>query len=403
MKKKVAIIGGGACALMLGCELDPEKFEVSIYESNSALGRKFLVAGDGGLNLTHSENENNFIERYTPKQFLKKVFSHFSNKHFIQWLNENGIETFVGSSGRIFPVKGMKPVEVLNILLEKIKRNSVSVYTKHEWKGFSKNNGLLFQNTKESIEVKSDIVIFSLGGASWPVTGSNGNWIKFFEGKTIQTLPFIASNCAFKVDWDKGLIPKIEGKALKNISVTCGTKTHLGEIVLTKFGIEGSGIYPLSPQIRKELQAQIACDIYIDLKPNVTIETLEEKITKILGEKGFTENLKTHLNFSQAQIQLLKVLISKEDFLDPKRLSHHIKQLQLKITGLAPIDDAISTVGGISLTEINENFELKKLKAHYCIGEMLDYDAPTGGYLLQSCFSMGHYLAHFLNENKTNY
>jgi uncharacterized flavoprotein (TIGR03862 family) len=398
LQKTISIIGGGASALMLASELDSKKFKITIYEKNNALGRKFLVAGDGGLNLTHSQSPSDFIRQYTPHSFLQKAFESFNNEDFIKWINNLGIKTFIGTSGRVFPTKEYKPIDVLNAIQSKIKNNSVLINVKHEWKGFSESNNLFFENNNELKEVKSDYTIFCLGGASWSVTGSKGDWIDHFSKKNIAILPFQPSNCAFKINWDKAFLKIIEGKILKNISITCNTKTHFGEVVLTKFGVEGSGIYPLSPQIREQLETNGIAEIYFDFKPSLSLEKIYEKINSIILKKQFTENLKESLNLSSLHIQLLKHFLSKEHFLNPEMLSQGIKKFPITITELAPIDEAISTVGGISLNEINQNYELKNLKNHFAVGEMLDYDAPTGGYLLQSCFSMGKYLADYLNH-----
>ena len=401
MKKKIAIVGGGSCALMLGCELNTQKFDVSIYENNAALGRKFLVAGAGGLNLTHSEKHIDFIKRYTPFSFLEKAFSHFSNNDLIKWINDVGVETFIGTSGRVFPKKGIKPAAVLNIILKKIKDNQVKVHIKHNWRGFSKNNNLLFEHNNTLFEIESDYVIFCLGGASWQITGSKGDWVNYFTEKNIEALPFKASNCAFKIDWPLQLINKIEGGILKNISITCKDKTHFGEIVITKFGIEGSGIYPLSPQITEQLTEKKSAEISIDFKPGFSIEKIIEKLSQERHKKNLTDILKTELNFSQPQVQLLKSGLNKESFLNVAKLAFAIKHFELKIIGSASIDEAISTTGGISLIETDEDFQLKKLPRHFVIGEMLDYDAPTGGYLLQSCFSMAKFVAYNLNNKIT--
>ena len=398
MKKTISIIGGGASALILGCELDPEKYTIGIYEKNTALARKFLVAGDGGLNLTHSEDEAKFILRYTPSEFLETSFKHFSNKDLVVWLNNLGIETFVGSSGRIFPKKDLKPIEVLNCLEEKIKNNHVTINFKHEWNGFLSNNELLFKTPAGNKQLQSDVVIFCLGGASWPVTGSKGDWITYFNAKGIKTIPFKASNCSFNINWPKEIIKSIEGKPLKNISITCANKVNAGEIVLTSFGIEGSGVYPLSPQIREELNKFGHAKIYIDLKPLLSSEDALKKITNSRSKLSYTENIVKQLNLNKTQIILLKSVMSKSDFLNPIKFVNNLKNLELLISSLGPIEDAISSVGGISLTEISEDFELKKIKNNFVIGEMLDYDAPTGGYLLQSCFSMGKHLADHLND-----
>lgn len=400
MKKTISIVGGGACALFLGCALDTDKYNVTIYERNGALGRKFLVAGDGGLNLTHSENLDAFAKRYTPERFLAQALNDFTNETYIKWINNIGVKTFVGSSGRVFPIKGVKPIEVLNAIINKLKDNSVKINYKHYWEGFSADNNLLFLHSEQSLKVKSDITVFCLGGASWPSTGSKGEWSSLFSAKNIVVNSFKASNCAFEIKWKKEFINKAQGKALKNISITCNNKTRLGEVVITKFGMEGSGIYPLSPEIRDGLSKNGKADVKIDLKPNLSFETIEKQLLKLHPKKNITDILKEDLNFSQAQLHLLKYHVSKEDFIDPRKLAFSIKSINLCVTGTAPLEDAISTVGGISLNEIHSNFSLKKILNVYAIGEMLDYDAPTGGYLLQSCFSMAQYLGAHLN-NKT--
>ncbi|MEO6301670.1 MAG: TIGR03862 family flavoprotein [Bacteroidia bacterium] len=398
MKKTISIIGGGASALILGCELNSEKYSVSIFEKNSALGRKFLVAGDGGLNLTHSEDEKDFILKYSPHQFLQKAFSHFSNKDLVKWINDLGVETFIGSSGRVFPEKGIKPIDVLNKIEEKIKKNKVVINYKHEWKGFSDNNELLFKTASGEKKIKSDLVIFCLGGASWPVTGSKGDWRSLFEIKNTKTIPFQASNCSFKVEWPKEIMKSIEGKPLKNISITCENKIHFGEVVLTSFGIEGSGIYPLSPEIRESIINSDNAKIVIDLKPQLSSEELLKRISNTKTKLSYTENITNQLNLNKTHLALIKSKMNKNDFLDPAKFVNNLKNFEIHISELGPIEDAISTVGGISLNEISEQFELKKIKNNFVIGEMLDYDAPTGGYLLQSCFSMGKFLADHLND-----
>jgi uncharacterized flavoprotein (TIGR03862 family) len=397
LKKKISIVGGGSCALILGCELDTQKYDVTIYEGNSALARKFLVAGDGGLNLTHSESEQKFILRYTPHEFLEKAFRNFTNKDFTKWINSIGIETYVGTSGRVFPKKGIKPATVLKAIIKKIEANNVSVLYQQEWKGFS-GDKLIFKNSGKTYEVKSDIVIFCLGGASWPVTGSKGDWLNYFSSKGISAKNFEASNCSFTISWPEDFIKKSEGKVLKNVSISCNGKTNLGEVVITKNGIEGSGIYPLSPQIRKQLSEKNKAEIYIDLKPQIAQEKLLQKLSSVGEKKNFSESLKTELNIDNTVLQLLKSHTTKEGFLNINSLTKCIKEFYLTITGTGLVEDAISTVGGISLEEITSHFELKKLPSHYVIGEMLDYDAPTGGYLLQSCFSMSKYLVDILKE-----
>ncbi|MDI1355431.1 MAG: NAD(P)-dependent oxidoreductase [bacterium] len=400
MKKNVHIVGGGACALMLACELDPQKFKVTLFEKNNQPGRKFLVAGEGGLNITHSEKAEVFIKRYSPYLFLEKAFLHFSNLDLVNWFSDLGVKTFVGSSGRVFPEKGMKPIEVLTTILAKIKKRGVSIRTSSVWEGFSDSNSLMISDKEGRYETDADVTVFCLGGASWPITGSAGDWRQFFEAKHIHTNDFGASNCAFRIEWPPAFINKIEGSPIKNCLIICGTNSQLGEVVLTKFGIEGSGIYPLSPHIRESLNNKGSAEIFVDLKPNLSSEKIIEKLKAEKRENTYTKHVMHQLNLSDTQVRLLKQFLSKEEFLDISSLAVHIKKFKLVIVGMGPIEEAISTVGGIDLKEIDENFELKKLKNNFVIGEMLDYDAPTGGYLLQSCFSMANYVAHFLNNRE---
>lgn len=396
MKKSVAIIGGGPAALMLAAQLDENKFNVAIYEKNAAVGRKFLVAGDGGFNLSHSEETESFILRYTPATFFEKIISSFTNIDLQKWLKEIGIETFTGSSKRIFPVKGIKPIDVLNAILIVLKKKNVMFKTNYEWKGWDKEQ-LVFENKNTILRVKSDITIFALGGSSWKVTGSDGFWTKYFIEKGMDIIPFQSSNCAYEIKCTKEFIQKAEGKSLKNISLSCDHKNKKGEIVITKFGIEGSAIYALSPQIREQLQANEEAQLYIDLKPHLTYEQIRDKFST-RGNRSIKKLLIDRLSFDDVHIELLKTLLRKDEFTDLELLAKKIKKLPITILSMAPIDEAISTVGGIPLKEIDTNFQLKKMPSNYVIGEMLDWDAPTGGYLLQGCFSMGHSLAQKLNE-----
>ncbi|MEO7992282.1 MAG: TIGR03862 family flavoprotein [Chryseolinea sp.] len=399
MKRSIAIIGSGPAALMLAVTLDENLFDVTIYERNFAPARKFLVAGDGGFNLTHSEALEQFILRYTPSGYLEKSLRSFSNLDLQNWLKRIGIETYVGSSKRIFPVKEIKPIQVLNAILSELKNKNVQLKMKYEWKGWNDQNELVFENEGNEVIVKADVVVFALGGASWSKTGSDGAWTNYFKIKDIEIVPFQPSNCAYQINWDENFINQAEGQPLKNISVFCAGKEKKGEVVITQFGIEGGAVYALSPDIRKQLDENKAATIFIDLKPTLTLEAIKAKLTSI-GNRSISKALEDHVKLSKLQISLLKSILTKEDFTNANSLSINIKQLPIPIMGMAPVDEAISTVGGISLLETDEYFQLKKLPNHYAIGEMLDWDAPTGGYLLQACFSMGSYLGNKLNGEK---
>ncbi len=395
MKKSISIIGGGPAALSLAAHLDSQKFDVTIYEKNKTLGRKFLVAGNGGFNLTHSEAIATFIEQYSPSTFLKQALSDFDNQHFRNWLSDIGIATYVGSSKRVYPESGIKPIQVLNTILNVLHKNDIKIAYSHTWTGWDNKHNLVFN--KDTV-IKSAIHVFALGGGSWKVTGSEGNWLDLFEQQGHETVPFQASNCAFQVQWPIDFIDKHEGIPLKNIAISCQDKTQKGEAVITRFGIEGNAIYALSPQIRTMLNEQQKATVYLDLKPTLSEEDLFRKMKKS-NSKNTSEILRNELKLSSVQLALLKTAVPKDNFLNLELLAKSIKKLPLTLTGTSLLDDAISTVGGIHLNAVDKNYQLKNSQHQYCIGEMLDWDAPTGGYLLQACFSMGVHLARHLNSS----
>ena len=396
MKKSIAIIGGGPAALLLAAFLDPNKFEVTVYEKNKSVARKFLVAGKGGFNLSHAETMQDFVKRYTPDDFLNTALMSFTNSDLRDYLLSIGIPTFIGSSNRIYPEKGIKPIEVLQTILKVLDTNNVNIKFQEKWIGWDSVGALEFDS---GLRLQSDFTVFCMGGASWAKTGSDGTWLSLFANKGITTKPFVVSNCAFGIDWSEVFAQKCEGKPLKNISISCGSKTQKGEAVITRFGLEGNAIYGLSPEIRKQLQVNGIAEAFVDLKPSLSVELVLNKLTNSTA-KNTSEKLKKDLKLSSAQLELLKNNSSKEVFVDLVLLAKNIKKLKLTIYSTAPLEEGISCVGGITLGEVTDTFELSKIPNHYCIGEMLDWDAPTGGYLLQACFSMGVLVARKLNDLK---
>jgi uncharacterized flavoprotein (TIGR03862 family) len=394
MKKQIVIIGGGPSAFLLAAFLDAKKFNITIYEKNKTSGRKFLVAGKGGFNLTHSEPIEQLIKRYTPNEFLDKALLDFTNIDFRNWLDQIGIPTHIGSSKRVYPKDGIKPIEVLNTILKSLKEKGVIIKYEHTFSNWDDNSNPVINNET----IPTDYTIFSLGGASWKVTGSDGNWLDTFSKKGIKTKIFQASNCGYQIDWKHHFIEKHEGFPLKNISISCDNSIQKGEAVITKFGLEGNSIYGLSPQIREQLNANSKATILVDFKPSLTLENIKYKI-KSSKYRTTTEILKKELKLSTPQIDLLKTYLSKESYLNSELLTNKIKKFPLEIINTASIDESISTVGGVDLDAISENFELKNMSNQFCIGEMLDWDAPTGGYLLQASASTGVYLAKHLNKN----
>ncbi|WKD84749.1 hypothetical protein KCTC32516_00083 [Polaribacter huanghezhanensis] len=393
MKKTISIIGGGPSAFLLAAFLDTSKFDVTIYEKNKTTGRKFLVAGKGGFNITHSEPMEQLLKRYTPSDFLEEALLNFTNTDFRNWLNQIGIPTYVGSSKRVYPEEGIKPIEVLNAILASLKEKGIAIKDEHIFSDWDIDNNPIINNKS----IQTDYTVFSLGGGSWKITGSDGNWLNTFAKKGINTTPFVASNCAYQIHWKSDFINKNEGSPLKNIAISCGGTTQKGEAVITKFGLEGNAIYGLSPKIREELNSNSKATLFIDFKPSLTLENVLSKIN-LSTQKNTTATLKKALKLSSAQIDLLKTTLSKELYLNSDSLAKFIKKFPLEIINTAEIDEAISTVGGIELNAITKNFKLKNLPNQFCIGEMINWDAPTGGYLLQACASIGVFVAKHLNK-----
>ena len=393
MKKTVAIIGGGPSAFLLAAFLDATKFAITIYEKNKTSGRKFLVAGKGGFNLTHSEPMDQLIKRYTPTSFLDNALLNFTNTDFRNWLEQIGIPTYIGSSKRVYPKEGIKPIEVLNTILNHLKERGTILKYGHTFSDWNADNNPIINNKS----ITADYTIFSLGGGSWKITGSDGTWLDTFSEKGIKTNPFQASNCGYQIDWRSNFIQKNEGSPLKNISISCGDATQKGEAVITKFGLEGNAIYGLSPQIRAALNTHSKATVFIDFKPSLTIESVNLKINTSTY-RNTTEILKKELKLSSSQIDILKTYLSKESYLNTAALANNIKKFPLEIINTATIDESISTVGGIDRNAISNNFELQNMQHQYCVGEMLDWDAPTGGYLLQACASIGVSVAKHLNK-----
>jgi uncharacterized flavoprotein (TIGR03862 family) len=375
--KKIGIVGTGPAALMAGTKLLAEGYSVQFFDQKKAAARKFLVAGNGGFNLTNSEECIDFIEKYD-HAFMKNAVKKYTNEDFISFLNKIGIPTYVGSSGKIFPERGIKPIEVLQNWLNELIEKGAEFYFDHQLIDFDPLQlSLHFQNNTSH---HFDALIFALGGASWEKTGSDGKWQALFQSKSIACLPFHASNSGIVLDALDG-VKEFEGEIIKNCAVFSKVVRKEGDLVITKYGLEGAPIYAVNKSIRDGLKS------FIDFKPMLTFN---EVLGKIQASKNTTEGLK-NLKLPKSALSMIKASIAtREEYLDVKTVANRVKNFPLSVAGFRPIDEVISTVGGIDMLEINDNFQLKKYPSIFCIGEMLNWDAPTGGYLIQGAVSSGY-------------
>jgi uncharacterized flavoprotein (TIGR03862 family) len=391
--RSAAIIGGGPAGLMAAEILARGGVAVTIYDRMGSLGRKFLLAGRGGLNITHSEPLDSFIERYREAApALRGAIEAFSPEDLRAFSAGLGQETFVGSSGRVFPA-GLKTSPLLRAWLRRLAELGVEIRLRHRWTGWTEDGALTFVTPEGIAAARAGCTVLALGGASWPHLGSDGGWTALLADAGVSLSPLRPANCGFRVSWSDIFRDRFAGQPLKNIALRFGGKRISGEAMITAAGIEGGGIYALSPDLREALAAGEEAVLHIDLTPGMTEATLTDRLAKARGKQTLSNWLRKQTGLAPAAIGLVQEAAHAGGrnlaAMDSVQLAALIKAVPIRLAATAPIDRAISTAGGVALSEIDAAFMLKRGPGTFVAGEMLDWEAPTGGYLLQAVFATG--------------
>lgn len=386
----IAIIGGGPAGLMAAEMLSARGFAVTVYDRKPSVGRKFLMAGRGGLNLTHSEDLTTFIGRYGAKaDVMTAIVQSYTPAMLRTWCEGLGQKTFVGTSGRIFP-ESFKASPLLSAWLKRLSAQNVVIQTNHDWKGWD-GDTLVFSTPEGITKTNVNATLLALGGASWPRLGTDGSWVDILKEKGISITPLQPANSGFIVEWSPLFRERFAGEPLKSVALTFGDKRMNSQMMITEKGVEGGGIYALSSAIREEINKTGSASISLDLKPGLDAAAVEKRLKAPRGRDSFSNHLRKHLNLSPVAVNILMEQQdrAKLSAMPPAELALAIKNCLLTLIAPSSIDRAISTAGGIMFDELDDHLMLRKRPGVFAAGEMLDWEAPTGGYLLQACFATG--------------
>jgi uncharacterized flavoprotein (TIGR03862 family) len=389
----VAVIGAGPAGLMAAEVLAQGGADVTVYDSMPSAGRKFLMAGRGGLNLTHSEPLPQFLVRYREAMpHLKAAIETFSPQTLREWSEVLGQPTFVGSSGRVFP-KAFKASPLLRAWLRRLDAKGVQFALRYRWTGWDERGQLLFQTPDGPRAVDAGATVLALGGASWPRLGSDGSWADTLAAKGVSVSPLKAANSGFTVAWSDIFRDRFEGQPLKGVALSFGSHTVRGEAIVTRAGIEGGAVYALSAELREAILKSGQATLNIALRPDLEINDLIARLSQPKGKQSFSNFLRKAAHLPPAAIGLLQEAAKAPGVslssLSPADLARLINAVPIQLNDIAPIARAISTAGGISFDELDTDFMIRRLPGVFAAGEMLDWEAPTGGYLLQASFATG--------------
>jgi uncharacterized flavoprotein (TIGR03862 family) len=358
---------------------------IHVFDAMPSVGRKLLLAGIGGLNITHSEAQSDFLKRYQPENSpLVSSVNRFDSQVLRDWCAALGIATFIGSSGRVFPSE-MKAAPLLRAWLARLKSQGVQFHSRHRWLGWGDESQLRFETLQGEIKVTAQATVLALGGGSWRKLGSDGAWQPLLAQRGVAVNPLVPANCGFNVAWSDFFKTKCAGAALKNIAI----KGKVGELVITGDGIEGSLVYANSAAWRDEIAAQGSATIYLDLLPNHSAAQVMAACQHPRGTRSLASHLSSRLGMSSTAFTLLRECLSVEIFQHHARLALSIKALPITLQSTRPLDEAISSAGGVAWSSLDDDYQLHALPSVFCAGEMLNWEAPTGGYLLTACWATG--------------
>lgn len=391
---KIAVIGGGPAGLMAAESAIAGGARVDLYDAMPSVGRKFLLAGKGGLNLTHSESLERFLARYGARQEqFQSLLAGFSPDALREWARELGVKTFVGTSGRVFPTD-LKSAPLLRAWLHRLRQQGLAIHVRHRWGGWNETGCLRFATPQGERLVSADAVVLALGGGSWSRFGSDGAWVPLLAGRGVPIEPLNPANCGFDVAWSPHLRGRYAGHPVKPVVVAGTTHEGIefrqqGEFVVTETGIEGGVIYAISRWVRDEIMKTGTALLRLDLAPDRDVSRLISDLSRSRGSRSMASHLKRRVGISGVKGGLLRECVSKQDFGDPGLLGAAIKSLPVRLVAPRPLEEAISTAGGVAFEALDGRLMIRTLPGVFCAGEMLDWEAPTGGYLLTACFASG--------------
>jgi uncharacterized flavoprotein (TIGR03862 family) len=388
---RVAIIGAGPAGLMAAEQTTAVNgVNVDIFDAMPSVGRKFLMAGKGGMNITHSEALPAFVARYGARApNIAPLLDAFGPQALREWIAALGIDTFVGTSGRVFPTE-MKAAPLLRAWLQRLRAAGAHFHVRHRWLGWQDDGRLRFATPQGEVALQADVVILALGGGSWAQLGSDGAWVPLLEARGVQIQPLRPANCGFDVAWSNHFRERFAGQPVKPVVASIGQQCQQGEFNITENGIEGGLIYALSAPLRDALERDGRASLTLDLAPGRSLERLINELSRPQGRDSLSNHLRRRVGIEGVKAALLREFCPPETLTATSSLAAAIKALEVPVIATRPLDEAISTAGGVCFEALNDQLMLSEMPATFVAGEMLDWEAPTGGYLLTACFASGY-------------